>query len=79
MDRVAVLLGRRMRKIRDEQRVSQEKLAQRADVSRETVRRVEAGLETTTATIDRLLAALGVDAVKLLDTRASSKRIPVAA
>lgn len=67
-DRVAQLLGRRMRKIRETRKLSQEKLAQRADTSRETVRRVESGLETTTAMLDRLLWAMAADADELLAT-----------
>jgi DNA-binding XRE family transcriptional regulator len=69
-DRVAQLLGRRMKKIREAQPgLSQEKLARKVGVSRETVRRVEAGLETTTAMIDRLLWAMEADAEELLATR----------
>lgn len=68
VDRVAALLGRRMRRLREGRGLSQEKLAQKTNVSRETVRRVEAGLETTTAMIDRLLWAMGADAEELLST-----------
>ena len=73
-DRVAVLLGKRMRKIRDARALSQERLAHRAGFSRETVRRVGAGIETTTATLDRLLWAMEADADELLATRVLRSR-----
>jgi transcriptional regulator with XRE-family HTH domain len=52
-------LGLLLRKLREAEHISQEKLARILDMSRETVRRIEHGEGTTTTTVQSYLDALG--------------------
>lgn len=65
----AEAVGKRIRKLRNEAKISQEKLGRRIEMSKETVRRIEAGEGTTTATIDTILDALGKTGEELIQTR----------
>ncbi len=56
--RFSLLLGMAIRAMRKRRGLSQERLAQRADTTRETVRRIEIGIGTTTAMVDRLVDAM---------------------
>jgi transcriptional regulator with XRE-family HTH domain len=71
VDEVGEVLGRVIRKLRLDRGVSQEGLARRLEMSRETVRRIEFGEGTTTATLSRVLEALDYTAADLLDARNS--------
>lgn len=66
--RFAPILGRAMKTLREQRGWSQEAVSRRVEgfLSRETVRRIESGEETTTTTIDRVLTAMGYDAYDLL-------------
>lgn len=65
--RFAPILGHAMRALRESiPGLTQERLGQKAGLTRETVRRVEAGHETTTTTVDKLLDAMGYDGDDLL-------------
>jgi len=60
-------LGRRLTALRTQRKLSRHALAERADISREYVRLLEAGRYDPTVTVLRRLAkALGVDAAELL-------------
>jgi XRE family transcriptional regulator, regulator of sulfur utilization len=60
-------MGRRLRKLRKEQDMSRAELAHRAGISREYVRRLEAGdFDPTVGTVQKLARALGVPLMELL-------------
>jgi transcriptional regulator with XRE-family HTH domain len=61
-------MGRRLRKLRIEKRLSQAALAKRADLSREYVNKIEAGrYDPPLSTINALAKALGVSVTELLE------------
>lgn len=60
------VLGRAVRRLRERRQISQEALARRLEVSRETIRRIEFGEGTTFATLDRVVAALDYDVAELI-------------
>jgi transcriptional regulator with XRE-family HTH domain len=65
---VALAIGARIKVLRDQAGLSQEKLAQRMDMSRETVRAVEAGKTLPEIpTLEAFAAALGVGLADLLE------------
>lgn len=53
-------IGQQIRKARDKQGLTQVELAAKAGVSRPTVARVEAGDDVSTATLEKVAAALGL-------------------
>jgi transcriptional regulator with XRE-family HTH domain len=60
-------MGRRLQKLREERDLSRQELAERARISREYVRKLEAGLQDPTlGTLQRLAKALGVAVTELL-------------
>jgi len=60
-------MGRRLQKLREERNLSRQEVAERADISREYVRKLEAGLQDPTVGIlQRLAKALGVPVTELL-------------
>jgi transcriptional regulator with XRE-family HTH domain len=59
-------LGVLLRRLRESEHISQEKLARILDMSRETVRRIEHGEGTTTGTVQQYLDALGRTPADLL-------------
>ena len=60
-------MGRRLQKLREERDLSRQEVAERADISREYVRKLEAGLQDPTVGIlQRLAKALGVPVTELL-------------
>lgn len=60
-------LGRRLQKLREERDMSRAELAEAAGISREYVRRLEAGeYDPTVGMIQRLAKALGVPLTELL-------------
>lgn len=59
-------LGLLLRRLRESEHISQEKLARILDMSRETVRRIEFGQGTTTDTIQQYIDALGRSPADLL-------------
>jgi transcriptional regulator with XRE-family HTH domain len=61
-----VKLGR-MRAIRERKALTQDELAELAGVSRQTVVKVEGGLEPRPATIRKLAKALGVEPTDLME------------
>ena len=67
MDNVLVLFGQRMRKVRLEKKVSQEKLAELAGLHRTYVSSVERGQRNISLlNIDKIASALGVSLQKLM-------------
>jgi len=60
-------MGKRIEALRKKKGLSRAELADRADVSREYVRKLEAGLyDPTVGTLERLAKALGVQVTELL-------------
>lgn len=60
-------MGRRLQKLREAQKLSRHEVAQRAGLSREGVRLIEAGrIDPTLGTLTRLAKALGVTLVELV-------------
>ncbi len=60
-------MGRRLKALRVQQDLSRQELAQKAGVSREYVRKLEAGLyDPTVGTLTKLAHALGVPLTALL-------------
>jgi transcriptional regulator with XRE-family HTH domain len=60
-------MGRRLKKLREEQDMSRAELAEAAGISREYVRRLEAGeYDPTVGMIQKLAKALGVPVTELL-------------
>ena len=57
----------RLRAIRERKALIQDELAQLAGISRQTVVKVEGGLEPRPPTIRKLAASLGVDPSDLMD------------
>lgn len=62
----ARLIGHQLRAFRVEAGLSQSKLARKIDVADATIQRIEAGKDTTTATIQAVLDELGRTAAELL-------------
>lgn len=62
--------GEQIRTARMEQGLTQTELAERAGVSRPTVARVEAGEDVSTATLEKVAAALGLAIELTRDRRA---------
>jgi transcriptional regulator with XRE-family HTH domain len=61
-------LGKRLKQLREERRLSQAKLAKRARLSREYVLRLEAGQQDPSlSTLTALAKALRVEVMKLLE------------
>ena len=61
-------MGRRLQALREARDLSRHQLAEKARISREYVRKLEAGLQDpTVGTLTRLAKALGVPITKLLD------------
>jgi transcriptional regulator with XRE-family HTH domain len=61
-------MGRRLKQLREARDLSRQELAERADISREYLRRLEAGRQDpTVGTLQRLAKALGVKVTKLLE------------
>jgi transcriptional regulator with XRE-family HTH domain len=63
---IGEILGLAVRRLRTTRGISQEALARRLEMSRETVRRIEFGEGTTLATLDRVLEALDYSVADLL-------------
>lgn len=61
----------RLRAIRERKALTQDELAEMAGVSRQTVVKIEGGLEPRPPTIRKLAAALGVDPADLMAPVAS--------
>jgi len=60
-------MGRRLQQLREARDLSRQELAERADISREYLRRLEAGRQDpTVGTLQRLAKALGVKVTRLL-------------
>jgi len=60
-------MGKRIRALRKKLNLSRQQLAERADVSREYIRKLEAGgYDPTVGTLQRLAKALGVPVTELL-------------
>lgn len=60
-------MGRRLKKLREEQDMSRAELAERAGISREYVRLLEAGhYDPTVGTLQKLAKACGVSVIDLL-------------
>ena len=60
-------MGQRLKALRKKKNLSRQELAERADVSREYVRKLEAGLyDPSVGTLQRLAKALGVPLTELL-------------
>lgn len=57
----------RLRLVRERQALTQDELAAKAGVSRQTVLKIEAGLEPRPATVRKLAAALGVKPSALME------------
>ena len=67
MDNVLILFGQRMREVRLEKKVSQEKLAELAGLHRTYVSSVERGQRNISLlNIDKIASALGVSLQKLM-------------
>ena len=65
-------MGRRLQKLREERDLSRQELAERAHISREYVRKLEAGLQDPTVGIlQRLAKALSVPVRELLEQKQS--------
>jgi len=62
-------VAREVRSARDEQRLTQAELADKAGISRPTVARVEAGEDVSTATLEKIAAALGLKVELTRDRR----------
>ena len=61
-------MGRRLKALRKKKKLSRQELAKEAGVSREYVRKLEAGLyDPTVGTLQRLAKALGVPVTELLE------------
>jgi transcriptional regulator with XRE-family HTH domain len=61
-------MGRRLKKLRMEHNMSRAELAERAGISREYVRKLEAGsYDPTVGTLQKLAKALGVKLAALLE------------
>lgn len=68
-DKAIKAFGRRIREIRLSQKLSQEELANLAEIPLSQVGRIERGeINTTLSSIYSLANALGVNAMKLLET-----------
>lgn len=63
------VIAENTRRLRGERGWSQERLARAMEMSRETVRSIEAGTGLTVGTLDRLAQAFGVGLGELLTTR----------
>ena len=84
-------LGARMQRIRQRQNLSVRELADKADVNKNTILRLEKGLTPSYATLNRVCEALGIHIAQLtqpepdedetisLHFRASEGRVPLAA
>jgi len=60
-------MGRRLKALRRKRDLSRQELAKKAGVSREYVRKLEAGLyDPTVGTLEKLAKALGVSVTELL-------------
>ena len=60
-------MGRRLKALRVEKDLSRQELAEKAGLSREYIRKLEAGLyDPTVGTLQKLAKALGVPVTKLL-------------
>lgn len=67
MDNVLILFGQKLRKVRLEKKVSQEKLAELAGLHRTYVSSVERGQRNISLlNIDKIASALGVSLQKLM-------------
>lgn len=61
-------MGRRLKQLREARDLSRQELAERAGISREYMRRLEAGhQDPTIGTLQRLAKALGVKVTRLLE------------
>ena len=61
-------MGRRLQQLREARDLSRQELAERAAISREYLRRLEAGRQDpTVGTLQRLAKALGVKVTRLLE------------
>jgi transcriptional regulator with XRE-family HTH domain len=63
---LAVLIGRVLRRFREDAELSQSKLARKIDVADATIQRIESGKDTTTTTIQAILDELGRTGAELL-------------
>jgi transcriptional regulator with XRE-family HTH domain len=59
-------MGKRIQALRKQQNMSRQQLAERARVSREYIRKLEAGKYDPVSTLKRIAAALGVPVTELL-------------
>ena len=61
-------LGRRLQRLREDQQISRATLAERAGITREYVRRLEAGVQDpSVGVLQKVAKALGVKASTLLE------------